>query len=58
MKQLILDLVDNGGGYMQPAVEILGEFLEPDASQSIQKDAILRATIIYDPAAWHQTAFQ
>lgn len=29
MKQLILDLVDNGGGYMQPAVEILGEFLEP-----------------------------
>lgn len=29
MKQLILDLVDNGGGYMQPAVEILGEFIEP-----------------------------
>ncbi|MDE6338173.1 MAG: S41 family peptidase [Muribaculaceae bacterium] len=29
MKQLILDLVDNGGGYMQPATEILGEFLEP-----------------------------
>lgn len=29
MEQLILDLVDNGGGYMQPAVEILGEFLEP-----------------------------
>lgn len=29
MKQLILDLVDNGGGYMQPAVEIIGEFLEP-----------------------------
>lgn len=30
MKQLILDLVDNGGGYMQPAVEILGEFLDPN----------------------------
>lgn len=29
MDRLILDLVDNGGGYMQPAVEILGEFLEP-----------------------------
>lgn len=29
MEQLILDLVDNGGGYMQPAVEILGEFLDP-----------------------------
>lgn len=29
MKQLILDLVDNGGGYMQPAVEILGELIEP-----------------------------
>ena len=29
MKQLILDLVDNGGGYMQPAVEIIGELLEP-----------------------------
>lgn len=29
MQQLILDLVDNGGGYMQPAIEILGEFLEP-----------------------------
>lgn len=29
MTQLILDLVDNGGGYMQPAVEILSEFLDP-----------------------------
>lgn len=29
MKQLILDLVDNGGGYMQPAIGILGELLEP-----------------------------
>ncbi len=29
MKQLIFDLVDNGGGYMQPAVDLLGEFLEP-----------------------------
>lgn len=29
MTQLILDLVDNGGGYMQPAIDILGEFLEP-----------------------------
>lgn len=29
MKQLILDLVDNGGGYLNAAVEILGELLEP-----------------------------
>lgn len=29
MKQLILDLVDNGGGYMQPSIEIVSEFLEP-----------------------------
>lgn len=29
MKNLILDLVDNGGGYLQAAVDILGEFLEP-----------------------------
>ncbi|MDE6006462.1 MAG: S41 family peptidase [Muribaculaceae bacterium] len=29
MKQLILDLVDNGGGYLNAAVEILGEFLDP-----------------------------
>lgn len=29
MKDLILDLTDNGGGYLQAAVEMLGEFLEP-----------------------------
>ncbi len=29
MSQLILDLVDNGGGYLQPAVDLLGEFIEP-----------------------------
>ncbi|MDE5869460.1 MAG: S41 family peptidase, partial [Muribaculaceae bacterium] len=29
MKSLILDLVDNGGGYLNAAVELLGEFLEP-----------------------------
>ncbi|MDE5807880.1 MAG: S41 family peptidase, partial [Muribaculaceae bacterium] len=29
MKSLILDLVDNGGGYLNAAVDILGEFLEP-----------------------------
>lgn len=29
MKQLILDLTDNGGGYMHPSVEILSELLEP-----------------------------
>lgn len=29
MKQLILDLVDNGGGYLNAAVDMLGEFLEP-----------------------------
>lgn len=30
MDRLILDLTDNGGGYLNAAVEILGEFLEPD----------------------------
>lgn len=29
MKQLILDLVDNGGGYLNAAVDILGELLQP-----------------------------
>lgn len=29
MEQLILDLVDNGGGYLNAAVDMLGEFLEP-----------------------------
>lgn len=29
MKNLILDLTDNGGGYLNAAVEILGEFLQP-----------------------------
>lgn len=29
MKQLIIDLVDNGGGYLNAAVEILGEVLQP-----------------------------
>lgn len=29
MKNLILDLVDNGGGYLNAAVEMLGEMLEP-----------------------------
>ncbi len=29
MKQLILDLSDNGGGYLNAAVEILGELLQP-----------------------------
>lgn len=29
MKQLILDLTDNGGGYLNAAVDILGELLEP-----------------------------
>lgn len=29
MSQLILDLVDNGGGYLNAAVDILGEILEP-----------------------------
>lgn len=30
MTQLIFDLVDNGGGYMDPAVKILSEFLDSD----------------------------
>ena len=29
MKNLILDLTDNGGGYLQASVDLLGEFLEP-----------------------------
>lgn len=29
MSQLIIDLVDNGGGYLQPAVDLLGEFIDP-----------------------------
>ncbi len=29
MKSLILDLTDNGGGYLQAAIDLLGEFLEP-----------------------------
>lgn len=29
MKNLILDLTDNGGGYLQAAVSLLGEFLSP-----------------------------
>lgn len=29
MNRLILDLVDNGGGYLNAAVDLLGEFLEP-----------------------------
>lgn len=29
MKQLILDLTDNGGGYLNAAVDLLGELLEP-----------------------------
>lgn len=30
MDRLILDLVDNGGGYLNAAVEMLGEFIEPN----------------------------
>lgn len=29
MQQLILDLTDNGGGYLQASVELLGELLDP-----------------------------
>lgn len=29
MKQLILDLVDNGGGYLNAAIDLLGELMEP-----------------------------
>ena len=29
MQNLILDLTDNGGGYLQASVELLGEFLKP-----------------------------
>lgn len=34
MQQLILDLVDNGGGYLNAAVELLGEFL-PEKSLAV-----------------------
>lgn len=30
MEQLILDLVDNGGGYLQASVDVLSELLEPN----------------------------
>lgn len=30
MDRLILDLVDNGGGYLNAAVDMLGELIEPD----------------------------
>lgn len=30
MTQMILDLVDNGGGYLNAAVDLLGELLEPN----------------------------
>ncbi len=32
MQQLILDLTDNGGGYLNAAVEIVGELLEPGSA--------------------------
>lgn len=31
IKDLIIDLQDNGGGYMQPAIDIAQYFLQPDA---------------------------
>lgn len=31
MEDLILDLTDNGGGYLQAAVDLLGEFLPPNS---------------------------
>ena len=37
MKQLILDLTDNGGGYLNAAVDLLGEFL-PDNTLAVYTD--------------------
>lgn len=39
MKNLILDLTDNGGGYLQAAVEILGEFL-PAGSMAVYTEGL------------------
>ncbi|WP_317623277.1 S41 family peptidase [Paenimyroides ceti] len=36
MKSLVLDLRDNGGGYMEPAIQIADEFLRKDEMLSRQ----------------------
>lgn len=46
MKQLILDLTDNGGGYLNAAVEVLSEFLPKIHSLSILREGPLLAMII------------
>ena len=45
MDRLIFDLVDNGGGYLNAAVDILGEFLEPASLLSLRKATIPHARI-------------
>lgn len=39
MQQLILDLTDNGGGYLQAAIEMLGEFL-PTGSLAVYTEGL------------------
>lgn len=39
MQQLILDLTDNGGGYLQAAIELLGEFL-PSGSMAVYTEGL------------------
>lgn len=39
MKQLILDLTDNGGGYLQASTEMLGEFL-PEGSLAVYTEGL------------------
>lgn len=39
MQELILDLTDNGGGYLQAAIEILGEFL-PEGSMAVYTEGL------------------
>lgn len=56
MTQLILDLTDNGGGYLQAAIELLGEFLEPgqlavytEGSKSPRYDAYAKPSGVRGP---------
>ncbi len=49
MDRLILDLVDNGGGYLNAAVDMLGEFLEPENSPSTLREQTLLARTTRHP---------
>lgn len=56
MTQLILDLTDNGGGYLNASADILGELLEPgslavytEGMQSPRYDILARPSKRYEP---------